>query len=508
MVDGILVLDYGGQYCHLIARRIRELSVYSEIAPGDISKEEVLSAGFSVKGLILSGGPASVFEGGPAIDRRLLDGSIPVLGICYGHQLIAHVLGGKVSKGKKGEFGTCLVSLKRRKGVLKGLKERERVWMSHRDIVIEAPEGFSIDAFSDSCPIAAFSKDKLKIYGIQWHPEVVHTENGVKILKNFVFDICKCSPEWKMEGFVEKAIDEVREIVGSGKAIVALSGGVDSSTAAMIAYKALKDGVIGVFVDHGLMRAGEAEEVMKFFEGMGLKVIYVNASSRFFNILKGVKDPEEKRRLIGNEFVRVFEEVARDIGAQFLIQGTIYPDRVESGRGLTARIKTHHNVAGLPEKMKLKVIEPLKDLYKDEVRAVARELGLPREIIERQPFPGPGLAVRVLGEVTPERVELLRKADKIVREEIEREGLSSKIWQFFAVLLNDRSTGVKGDIREYGHIVAIRAVESVDAMTAKFSKLPYDLLERISTRITNEVAGVTRVVYDVTHKPPSTIEWE
>ena len=508
MVDGILVLDYGGQYCHLIARRIRELSVYSEIAPGDISKEEVLLAGFSVKGLVLSGGPSSVFEGGPTIDKRLLDGSIPVLGICYGHQLIAHVLGGKVSRGTKGEFGTCLVFLKGRTGVLKELKERERVWMSHRDLVIEVPEGFSVDAFSDSCPVAAFSNEKQRIYGIQWHPEVIHTENGMKILKNFVFDICKCSPEWRMEDFVKRAINEVREKVGSGRAIIALSGGVDSSTAAMIAYKALGDRAIAVFVDHGLMRAGEAEEVRKFFEGRGLRVVYVDSSSRFFEILKGVKDPEEKRRLIGNEFIRVFEEVAKGIEAQFLIQGTIYPDRVESGRGLTARIKTHHNVAGLPERMDLKVVEPLRDLYKDEVRAVARELGLPKEIIERQPFPGPGLAVRVLGEVTPERVELLRKADKIVREEIEKEGLSSRIWQFFAVLLNDRSTGVKGDSREYGHIVAIRAVESVDAMTAKFSRLPYDLLERISTRITNEVAGVTRVVYDVTHKPPSTIEWE
>ena len=508
MVDGILVLDYGGQYCHLIARRIRELSVYSEIAPGNISKEEVISAGFSVKGLILSGGPSSVFEGGPTIDKRLLDGSIPVLGICYGHQLIAHVLGGKVIRGTKGEFGTCLVSLKRRTGVLKELKEREKVWMSHRDLVTEVPEGFSVDAFSDSCPVAAFSNEKRKIYGIQWHPEVVHTENGMKILKNFVFNVCNCSPEWRMEDFVKKAIDEVREKVGSGRAIIALSGGVDSSTAAMIAYKALGERAIAVFVDHGLMRAGEAEEVRKFFEGRGLKVLHVDASPRFFEILKGVKDPEEKRRLIGNEFIGVFEEIAKGIEAQFLIQGTIYPDRVESGRGTTAKIKTHHNVAGLPERMDLKVVEPLRDLYKDEVRAVARELGLPKEIVDRQPFPGPGLAVRVLGEVTPEKVELLRKADKIVREEIEREGFSSKIWQFFAVLLNDRSTGVKGDSREYGHIVAIRAVESVDAMTAKFSRLPYDLLERISTRITNEVAGVTRVVYDVTHKPPSTIEWE
>ncbi len=401
-----------------------------------------------------------------------------------------------------------MVSVKRRKGVLKGLKRREKVWMSHRDLVEEVPEGFTVDAASSTCPIAAFSNEKKRIYGVQWHPEVIHTESGMQILKNFVFDVCGCSPEWRTENFIKKAIAEVRERAGNGRAIVALSGGIDSSTAAMIAYKALGGRAMAVFVDHGLMRYGEAEEMKNFFEEKGLRVVYVDASSRFFTILKGVIDPEEKRRLIGNEFIRVFEEIAKNIRAEFLVQGTIYPDIIESGRGPASRIKTHHNVAGLPERMSLKVIEPLRNLYKDEVRAVARELGIPKEIIERQPFPGPGLAVRVVGEVTREKVELLRKADRIVREEIEKEGLSSKIWQYFAVLLKDRSTGVKGDSREYGYVVAIRAVESVDAMTAKFSRLPYDLLERISTRIINEVDGVTRVVYDITHKPPSTIEWE
>lgn len=512
-IDAILVLDFGGQYCHLIARRIRELGVYSEIVPFDITPQEIqeIGARFNVKGLVLSGGPSSVYEqGAPKIDSRILNSGIPILGLCYGHQLTAHLLGGRVERGTKQEYGITYVTIAKPVGVLGGLNHAEKVWMSHGDTVQSLPAGFEVLAYSENCPVAAYRHKEKAIYGLQWHPEVIHTEHGQEMLRNFVFEICKCQADWEPSSLVDEKTAEMKATVGGGKAIIALSGGIDSSTAAIVAAKALGQNLTAVFVDHGFMREGEPKSVKETFEKLGINVIIAEASERFFRRLQGVTEPEEKRRIIGNEFIRVFEEEARKTGAEYLIQGTIYPDRIESGfRKHSDKIKSHHNVAGLPTKMEFKaILEPLRDLYKDEVRALAKTLGLPDKIIRRQPFPGPGLAVRVTGEVTPEKVELVRKADRIVSEEIEKSGLAKDLWQYFAVLLNTRSTGVKGDSRAYGYVVAIRAVRSREAMTASFAELPYGLLEQISTRITNELPQVTRVVYDVTHKPPATIEWE
>jgi len=507
------VLDFGGQYAHLIARRIRELKVYSEIAPPDLTLEEFNELGrrFKVKGIVLSGGPSSVYDSGsPKCQPFIFDLGLPVLGICYGHQLMAYMLGGKVVKLDKAEYGIATAFIDRPLGPLKGLGPVEKVWMSHRDSVVELPPGFEVLAHTEYCPIAAMGDASRGLYGLQWHPEVVHTERGLDMLRNFVFEVCGCRPEWTMEDFVDKAIEEIRAAVGESKAVLALSGGVDSSTTAALAARALGDRFTAVFVDHGFMREGEPEFIVETFRKLGVKLVAVDAKERFFKALKGVVDPEEKRRVIGELFIKVFEEEARKLGAEYLIQGTIYPDRIESGfRRHSEKIKTHHNVAGLPSKMEFKgIVEPLRDLYKDEVRKVAKRLGLPDEIVYRQPFPGPGLAVRVVGEVTPKKVEIVRRADKIVREEVEKAGLARSLWQYFAVLTDTKSTGVKGDARAYGYTVAIRAVESREAMTASFAKLPYDLLERISTRITNEIPEVTRVVYDVTNKPPATIEWE
>ncbi len=507
------MLDFGGQYAHLIARRIRELKVYSEIAPPDLTLEEFNELGrrFKVKGIVLSGGPSSVYDSGsPKCQPFIFDLGLPVLGICYGHQLMAYMLGGKVVKLDKAEYGIATAFIDRPLGPLKGLGPVEKVWMSHRDSVVELPPGFEVLAHTEYCPIAAMGDASRGLYGLQWHPEVVHTERGLDMLRNFVFEVCGCRPEWTMEDFVDKAIEEIRAAVGESKAVLALSGGVDSSTTAALAARALGDRFTAVFVDHGFMREGEPEFIVETFRKLGVKLVAVDAKERFFKALKGVVDPEEKRRVIGELFIKVFEEEARKLGAEYLIQGTIYPDRIESGfRRHSEKIKTHHNVAGLPSKMEFKgIVEPLRDLYKDEVRKVAKRLGLPDEIVYRQPFPGPGLAVRVVGEVTPKKVEIVRRADKIVREEVEKAGLARSLWQYFAVLTDTKSTGVKGDARAYGYTVAIRAVESREAMTASFAKLPYDLLERISTRITNEIPEVTRVVYDVTNKPPATIEWE
>jgi len=512
-LDAVLVLDFGGQYAHLIARRIRELKVYSEIAPPDLTLEEFNELGrrFKVKGIVLSGGPSSVYDSGsPKCQPFIFDLGLPVLGICYGHQLMAYMLGGKVVKLDKAEYGIATAFIDRPLGPLKGLGPVEKVWMSHRDSVVELPPGFEVLAHTEYCPIAAMGDASRGLYGLQWHPEVVHTERGLDMLRNFVFEVCGCRPEWTMEDFVDKAIEEIRAAVGESKAVLALSGGVDSSTTAALAARALGDRFTAVFVDHGFMREGEPEFIVETFRKLGVKLVAVDAKERFFKALKGVVDPEEKRRVIGELFIKVFEEEARKLGAEYLIQGTIYPDRIESGfRRHSEKIKTHHNVAGLPSKMEFKgIVEPLRDLYKDEVRKVAKRLGLPDEIVYRQPFPGPGLAVRVVGEVTPKKVEIVRRADKIVREEVEKAGLARSLWQYFAVLTDTKSTGVKGDARAYGYTVAIRAVESREAMTASFAKLPYDLLERISTRITNEIPEVTRVVYDVTNKPPATIEWE
>jgi len=512
-IDTILVVDFGGQYCHLIARRVRELNVYSEIVPSSITAEEIreITPRLNVKGIILSGGPYSVYEdGSPKIDPKILDLGIPILGLCYGHQLIAYLLGGEVKRGARQEYGVAYVTIDKPISILKGLNRTEKVWMSHGDTVQKLSEDFEILAHTKNCPVAAFHHREKAIYGLQWHPEVVHTERGMEMLRNFVFDICRCQANWKPSSLIDEKIKEIKETVGEGKAIIALSGGIDSNTSAVIAAKALGEKLTAVFVDHGFMREGEPKFVKETFEKMGVKVIVVDARERFFKKMKGIVEPEEKRKIIGREFIRVFEEVARRIGAEHLIQGTIYPDRIESGfRKHSDKIKSHHNVAGLPTKIEFKsILEPLRDLYKDEVRRLAKTLGLPDVIVHRQPFPGPGLAVRVIGEVTPEKVELLRKADKIVSEEIEKSGLADDLWQYFAVLTDTKSTGVKGDARAYGYVVAIRAVKSREAMTASFAYLPYEVLERISTRITNEIPFVTRVVYDITHKPPATIEWE
>jgi GMP synthase (glutamine-hydrolysing) len=511
--DTVLVLDFGGQYCHLIGRRIREHEIYSEIVPHNIKAEEIklLNEKFNVKGLILSGGPASVFnEGAPKLDAKILDLGLPVLGLCYGHQLIAHMAGGKVGHAKRREYGATYVTIDKPVDVLKGLDRWERVWMSHSDAVFSVPPEYEVLAHSENCPVAAFRHRRKPIYGLQWHPEVVHTEKGVQMLRNFLFEVCKCKANWRMEDMIDRMVEEVKAEVGEGKAIIALSGGIDSSVATVVAARAIGDRLTAVFVDHGFMRENEPEFVKNVFQGFKINLVMVNARARFLKKLEGVVDPETKRKIIGEEFIRVFEEEAEKAGAEYLIQGTIYPDRIESGfRKFSDKIKTHHNVAGLPTRIKFKkIIEPLRDLYKDEVRKVAALLGLPKEIVYRQPFPGPGLAVRVIGEITEEKVEIARKADKIVREEIEKSSLKDKLWQYFAVLTDTKATGVKGDARAYGYVVAIRAVESREAMTASFAKIPHRLLERISTRITNEIPQVVRVVYDITHKPPATIEWE
>ncbi|MDW8049571.1 MAG: glutamine-hydrolyzing GMP synthase [Nitrososphaerota archaeon] len=512
-MDCIVVVDYGGQYAHLIARRVREVGVYSEVVHGGSAYDEIkaLPRNLEVKGLILSGGPSSVrLDASPKLDFRLLGLGLPILGICYGHQLLAYTLGGKVEALGKGEYGATYAYVDDFNDILEGLDRVERVWMSHGDTVTSLPSSFKVLAHTDLCPVAAFKHVEKPIYGVQWHPEVVHTDKGMKVLENFVFNVCRCKAEWRMEDFIERAVDEIRREIGEGKAIIALSGGIDSSTTAMLAARAIGDRLYAVFVDHGFMREGEPEQVREFFSKVIKNFIFVDAKERFLRRLKGIVDPELKRKIIGEEFIRVFEEVARNVSAEYLLQGTIYPDRIESGfRRFSDKIKTHHNVAGLPLKIEFKkIVEPLKDLYKDEVRVIAEKVGLPDHIVHRQPFPGPGLAVRIVGEVTEEKIRIARKADKIVREEIEGAGLARGLWQYFAVLTDTKSTGVKGDARAYGYTVAIRIVESREAMTASFAKIPYEVLERISTRITNEIPEVVRVVYDITNKPPATIEWE
>jgi len=510
--DTVLVLDFGGQYCHLIGRRVRENNVYSEIVSHDITPDEIekYKQKFNIKGLILSGGPQSVYEkDAPKLDPDILDLGLPVLGLCYGHQLLAYLAHGSVKSGGK-EFGITIATVDRAVGVLEGLSRQEKVWMSHGDTVFSLPPDYETLAHTENTPIAAFRHKQKPIYGLQWHPEVVHTANGMKMLQNFLFKVCWCQPNWTMEDFIERATAEVKQQMGNKKAIIALSGGIDSSTATAITAKAIGKNLTAVFVDHGFMREGEPEFVQRTFQKFPINFTTVNARARFLEKLRGVVDPESKRKIIGEEFIRVFEEEARKTGADYLVQGTIYPDRIESGfRKFSDKIKTHHNVAGLPTKMEFKgIVEPLRDLYKDEVRQVAQKLGLPSQIVLRQPFPGPGLAVRIVGEVTEEKLEIERKADKIVTDEIEKSGLKDNLWQYFAVLTDTKSTGVKGDARAYGYTVAVRAMESREAMTASFAKIPHEVLEKISTRITNEIPQVTRVVYDITHKPPSTIEWE
>ena len=511
--DSILVLDFGGQYCHLIARRIRENGVYSEIVAHDISPEEVKALGekFNVKGLILSGGPSSVYEpDAPEVNPRILELNLPILGLCYGHQLLAHLTKGKVEPAACKEYGTTRVSIDKPVDVLEGLGEKEKVWMSHGDTVFSLPSEFEVLAHTENCPVAAFRHKNKPIYGLQWHPEVIHTENGMRTLRNFIFQVCQCQSNWQMEDIIGNMVAEIKSAIGEHKAIIGLSGGIDSSVGTALAAKALGNNLTAVFVDQGLMREGEPEAVRETFQKFPINFVMVNARDRFLEKLKGVTDPERKRKIIGEEFIRVFEEAAEKSGAQYLLQGTIYPDRIESGcRRNSEVIKSHHNVAGLPSNIKFKkIVEPLRDLYKDEVRKVAKMLGLPKELVNRQPFPGPGLAVRIIGEVTPEKVSVAKKADAIVRQEIEKNGLDERLWQYFAVLTDTKATGVKGDSRAYGYVVAVRTIESQEAMTANFAQIPYSVLEKISTRISNEIPQVTRVVYDITHKPPATIEWE
>ncbi len=511
--DTILVLDFGGQYCHLIGRRIREHGVYSEIVPPDITPSEIaaLNQKINVKGLILSGGPSSVYEeGAPRIDPKILNLNVPILGLCYGHQLVALMVKGKVSRAACKEYGVAEVNIDKAVGVLKGLNARETVWMSHGDTVAELPADYDALAHTDNCPVAAYRSKKKPIYGLQWHPEVVNTTHGAQMIRNFVFEVCQCEANWKVEDVIQKMVNEIKADVGLAKAIIGLSGGIDSSVATAIAAEALGDKLTAIFVDHGFMRQGEPEQIRDTFKDFNINFVMVDASKRFMEKLRGVAEPERKRKIIGEEFIRVFEEEARKSGAEYLLQGTIYPDRIESGfRKGSDVIKSHHNVAGLPSRMDFKkIVEPLRDLYKDEVRKVAVMLDLPKELVNRQPFPGPGLAVRIIGELNEEKVMITKKADLIVREEIERNCVAEKLWQYFAVLTDTKATGVKGDSRAYGYVVAVRAMESQEAMTANFSRIPYPVLERISTRIANEIPEVTRVVYDITHKPPATIEWE
>lgn len=510
MREKVIVLDFGSQYTNLIARRVREQQVYSEILPCDVPFSEIER--INPKGIILSGGPSSVYEeNAPKCSPLIFSGRYPVLGICYGMQIMAHMLGGKVVRGEKGEFGKTLLKVESDSDLFDGLDKEFIVWMSHNDIVIRAPENFRVIASTDNTPIAGIEDGERKIYGIQFHPEVIHTINGDKIIRNFLYKICSCSGDWTPEHFINETIDNIRETVKDGKVICALSGGVDSTTTAVLVHKAIGDNLICIFVNQGTLRENEVSQVLDTLKSFNMRVEYIDATDRFLERLKGVTDPEEKRKIIGHEFVNVFEEVAVRLGdVDFLAQGTLYPDVIESATSSQKahKIKTHHNVGGLPEKMRLKLVEPLRNLFKDEVRKVALSLGIPEKIVYRQPFPGPGLAIRVIGEVTKERLEIIRKADYIISTEIENAGLNKELWQYFGILLPEMSVGVMGDRRTFGHVVAIRAILSEDGMTADWARLPYTLLERISNRIINEVPKVNRVVYDISSKPPATIEWE
>ncbi|MDD5455468.1 MAG: glutamine-hydrolyzing GMP synthase [Candidatus Margulisbacteria bacterium] len=510
----LLILDFGSQYSKLIARRVRECKVYCEIIPGDSSLEKIKA--HNPEAIILSGGPSSVYDdNAPKCDKEIFKLGIPILGICYGLQLMAYLLGGEVVHFKKHEYGKTELIIDDSSDLFSGIWENITVWMSHGDSVTKLPPGFGKIAHSDNTPFAAVANKEKKFYGVQFHPEVVHTQQGTDIIKNFVYNISGLSPSWNMKNFVEETIEEIRQTVGKEKVLLALSGGVDSTTTAVLLQKAIGDQLVCMFIDQGFMRKNEAQKIVELFnKHFKIRLIHIDASIQFFEKIKDVIDPEQKRKIIGHEFIHTFEVEAKKLKGNipFLAQGTLYPDVIESATtGVSknaAKIKTHHNVGGLPEKMNFKIIEPLKKLFKDEVRQVGVELGVPETIVFRQPFPGPGLAIRIIGEVTPERVKVVQEADDIVMAEIKKAGLYRKLWQAFAVLLPIRSVGVMGDKRTYLSTIAVRVVTSEDAMTANWAHLPYDVLGTISNRIINEIPEVNRVVYDITSKPPSTIEWE
>ena len=507
--EKVLVLDFGGQYNQLIARRVREQNVYCELLPCDISLERIKA--FAPKGIIFTGGPNSVYdENSPHIDPEIFNLGIPVLGICYGAQLMAYTLGGKVEHAPSREYGKSDVTYFGGK-IFKDVDKQNVCWMSHTDYISVPPAGFEVIAKTETCPVAAMADEKRKFYGVQFHPEVMHTRQGTQILRNFLYEVCGVAGDWTMSNFVKEQVEKLKAKIGDKKVLCAMSGGVDSAVAATLIHRAAGDNLTCIFVDHGLLRKNEAEDVYRVFKTeRGMNLIKVDAADRFLTKLAGVFDPETKRKIIGSEFIKVFEDEAKKIGkVDYLVQGTIYPDVIESGKGKSAVIKSHHNVGGLPSVVDFKeIIEPLRDLFKDEVRKLGFELGLPEEIVMRQPFPGPGLAIRIIGDITREKIKVLQDADYIYREEIANAGLNKEIWQYFAVLTNCRSVGVMGDSRTYSYTLALRAVTSVDGMTADWARIPYDVLEKISTRIVNEVQDINRIVYDITSKPPATIEWE